>query len=397
MVIIKGVVKLLVLLVSVALLAIALTGFSPIYNFRSATPFSGNDIFNPYSTFDPTLGWSRANFHTHTRVDGILNECDYTPLQTLEFYNQLGYDIVTFSNHNRLTEHPTEPSLQVELYEHGYNIFKFHKLVFGAERVMRFDHLLPLTASQKQFQIDMLTAQSDIVTINHPLRTKSLSHDQLEKIDSYQLIELDSGKSSENSYWDAALSAGRYSFGIANDDLHHPNRTNAIAIRSNLLNTYSANYNDLLQSLRSGCFYSMRTPDYGGGDWSAKILKNRDLPFVRNIGLHNNSAPYIALSQRADSIKVFGQHHTTLAAAYHCDSICYTMAASDPYCRFTAYFSDGEVIYSNPFARYDSTVAESPFTAEHSVNTILTILFNTLLLAVSAAIVVVTYKIVIKW
>ena len=168
---IKFLVKAIVSLLMVALLAIVMTSFSLVYDFQKPTPFSGNDIFNPYRNLDTAHCWKRANFHTHTRVDGLLNECNYTPEQTLEFYDGLDYDIVTFSNHNALTSHPTDSSLQVNLYEHGYNLCKFHKLVFGSSRVWHFDNLLPIFTSQKQFQIEQLKQQGDIVVLNHPLRT----------------------------------------------------------------------------------------------------------------------------------------------------------------------------------------------------------------------------------
>ena len=390
---IKFLVKAIVSLLMVALLAIVVTSFSLVYNFQKPTSFSGNDIFNPYRNLDTAHCWKRANFHTHTRVDGLLNECDYTPEQTLEFYDQLGYDIVTFSNHNALTSHPTDSSLQVNLYEHGYNLCKFHKLVFGSSRVWSFDNLLPIFASQKQFQIEQLKQQGDIIVLNHPLRTNSLSNNQLEKIGGYNIIELDSGKSTENSYWDAALSAGRYSFGIANDDLHHPDRTRAIAIRCNLLCTPTAEYNDIRTTLLDGCYYSIRVPDYGDGDWEQKREQNRHLPHIRNIGLNDNNI-FIALSEAADSIKVTGQGHRTLAVAYNTDSLGYAMAPTESYGRFTAYFAEEEVIYSNPFARYDSNSSDSPFSTTYSINILLTVLYN-LIVALLAALLV--YKTIKLW
>ena len=390
---IKFLAKVIVSLLMVALLAIVMTSFSLVYDFQKPTPFSGNDIFNPYRNLDTAHCWKRANFHTHTRVDGLLNECDYTPEQTLEFYDQLSYDIVTFSNHNALTSHPTDSSLQVNLYEHGYNLCKFHKLVFGSSKVWHFDNLLPIFASQKQFQIEQLKQQGDIIVLNHPLRTNSLSNNQLEKIGGYNIIELDSGKSTENSYWDAALSAGRYSFGIANDDLHHPDRTRAIAIRCNLLCTPTAEYNDIRTTLLDGCYYSMRVPDYGDGDWEQKRGQNRHLPYIRNIGLNNNNI-FITLSEAADSIKVTGQGHRTLAVAYNTDSLGYAMAPTESYGRFTAYFAEGEVIYSNPFARYDSNSSDSPFSTTYSINILLTVLYN-LIVALLAALLV--YKTIKLW
>ena len=158
-------------LVLVALMAIVATGVSPIYSFPEPRPFSGADIYNPYSVSDSTAQWMRANLHTHTRIEALTNECEYTPQQTLEKLQSLGYDIVTFSNHNTLTAHP-EPEHHVDLYEHGYNLLKFHKHVFGPRNgVWHFDNLLPILASQRQWQIDRLSSECDIVQLNHPLRT----------------------------------------------------------------------------------------------------------------------------------------------------------------------------------------------------------------------------------
>lgn len=99
-----------------AVLALVLTGFSPVFDFAPARAFSGPDIFDPYSGLDSALCWKRANFHTHTRVDGIFNECRHTAMETYDSLAAYGYDIVTFSNHNALTVHPFDSSLQVNVY-----------------------------------------------------------------------------------------------------------------------------------------------------------------------------------------------------------------------------------------------------------------------------------------
>ena len=387
--IIRWTCKCIVSLILAIILAVVATSVSVVYDFAEPKPFSGEDIFNPYTNFDKNIGWSRANFHTHTRVEGLLNECEYSPEQTIEAYAPYGYQVITLSNHNKITPHPTADT---RVYEHGYNLAKFHKLVFGAEKVWRFDNLLPIFPFQKQMQLDRLAAQSDIVVLNHPLRTHTMTDGQLSKIGGYDIIELDSGKSTENEYWDAALSAGRYSFGVANDDLHHPERSHAIAVRSNMLCTPSSEYSDICRTLLSGCFYAMRTPDYGGGKWDVKAEKNRSIPYVNNIGVTDCGEIFVTLSEAADSIKVTGQNHTTLAVIENADSLGYAMLPADSYGRFTAYFSDGEVIYTNPFARYDAEVSASPFNTAHSVNIALTILYNAVVVAFAALLAFLLYK-----
>ena len=363
-------------------LAVLATSVSPIYDFREPHPFSGPDIFNPYRNLDTANCWKRASLHTHTRVKGPFppNESEAWPQEVYDAYKKLNYDIVTFSNHNEITVHPFDSTLQVNVYEQGYSPYKFHKLVFGSSRVKHFDPLVPFLASQKQFELDRLADGADIVQINHPYRTWGMSRDHMEKLSGYGLIELDTHISTENEYWDWALGAGHYSFGVANDDLHHPQDHRRIGIRCTFLCTPSGRYGDLLQTLRDGCFYAMRVPDYGDGDWEVKYAKNRELPFIEDIGLRKDTV-YMKLSSPADSIRVNGQDHRTLALVEKSDSIAYVFAPEDHFARLTAFFPDGAVIYTNPFARYDSALAESPADdMPQRVSIVWTILYNFLLL-----------------
>ena len=379
--------KVLTVTVLVIVLVMSLSGVSAVYDFQKPAQFSGPDIFNPYRNLDTANCWKKANFHTHTRVKGPLNECEYWPMETYEALSKLGYDIVTFSNHNEITTHPFDPELQVNVYEHGYNIFKFHKLVFGSEKVNRFDNILPLFVFQKQFQLDLLGKDSDFIQMNHPFRTGGTSEKQMSLLTGYEIMELDSGRTLEQEYWDWALSAGHYSFGLANDDLHYPDRHEYIAVRCNFLCTPSARYEDIKKTLLDGCYYSMHLVDYGDGDWSVKYEKNAHLPYLTDIGLRDSTI-YISTSIVADSIRVTGQDHKVLALVTSSDKAEYTMGKDDPYARFTVFFPEGEVIYSNPFARYDASVRETPYVnAPHRVNVLLTVLWNLAVVAFSGVIV----------
>ena len=375
-------VKIIGSIIFLLFLAIVVTSVSPIYRFREPVAFQGPDIFNPYRDLDTAYCWKRASLHTHTRVKGPFppNESEAWPAEVYAAYEKLGYDIVTFSNHNELTAHPFDSTLQVNVYEQGYSPFKFHKLVFGSRRVKHFDPLLPMLASQKQFELDRLGKGADLVQMNHPYRTVGTSEAHMQALSGYGLMELDSGIGTENEYWDWALSAGHYSFGVANDDLHHPDRHWCIGIRCTFLCTPSGRYEDLLGTLRSGCFYAMRVPDYGDGDWDVKYAKNRELPSVQDIGVRGDTV-FMALSAPADSIRVTGQDHRTLALVTDCARIDYPMAAGDPYARLTAFFPGGEVIYSNPFARYDSALTADPFdNSPQKIDFLWTVLWNLLLL-----------------
>lgn len=446
---------------------LALFSVSPVYDFSAPRPFSGPDIFNPYESLDRETGdslicsgslvhgggrdktWKRANFHTHTRVRPFLSECDLWSDQVLAYYDSLDYDIVTFSNHNALTLHPHDTALQVNVYEHGYNLFKYHLLVFGSDRVKRFDPLLPVLVSQRQWKLDMLGRDSDFIQLNHPFRTWLTSRDCMECLTGYEIMELDSGVTTEQEYWDWALSAGHYSFALANDDLHHPDRSWCLGIRSNMLHCVDGSYASLKECLLGGAYYCMRMPDYGtedggfgagdvaedtgfrtessgfgagnpdygaedvagntaevpgrgtlsgdGGWMQRKRVGIAAAPRLTDIGADGDSL-FVELSETASLIKAIGQGGRVLATAEKSTGLSYVMSADDTYVRFTSYFDDGTVIYTNPFARYDKAAAASGdggissrpaltgsyFHTPHSVNWPLTILWNLLVLAIAA-------------
>ena len=361
-------------LLPVLLIVICIFSVSPIYDFSSPEPFSGPDIYNPYAGLDTSICWKRANFHTHTRVDNILNECPEYPDVVLEDYRKLGYDILTFSNHNQLTVHPTDSTLQVNVYEHGYSLFKFHKLVFNPERMLLYDHLLPLFVSQKQWQYDYLSRNADFIVMNHPDRTIHTTPRSMRLLTGYRLMEADSGVSTELRHWDEALSAGHYSHCLINDDCHDSGNHRKIARRCSWLQTPSARYEDLKTVLLGGCFFSMRIPDFGDGDWDVKYAENARLPQITDVGLHADTT-YIRLSAPA-RIEAWGQDHRLLAQTEGTE-MEYVLGESEPYVHYTAYFDNGVVVYTNAFARFDSSKAATPYKeSPHSINYFLTLLFR---------------------
>ncbi len=365
------------------LLTATLSEFSPIYDFGQPRPFSGPDIYDPYATVDTTWGWKRANFHTHTRVDNILNECPEYPDVVYADYMKLGYDILAFSNHNLLTQHPTDSSLQVDVYEHGINIFKLHKLVFAPTRMILHDPLIPFLPSQKQFEYDYLSRNADFICMNHPDRTNMMTPRSMQLLTGYRLMEADSGPSTELERWDEALSAGHYSYCLTDDDCHDSGNHRKIGIRCSWQNVPDASWPSLKDALLSGRFYSMRVPDFGDGDWEEKYRRNAELPRVVAIGARGDTLR-IELSEPAEWIKSVGQGHETLDSLCSTASLTHIMSPDEPYVRFAAHFADGVYIYSNAFARYDSARCDSPYVvAPHSVNIPLTILFNLGLLALA--------------
>lgn len=388
--IMKIILKALAVIILIAIIGTAVMSVSPIYRFEGPSPFSGDMIYNPYACYDSTVGWKRACLHTHTRVDKGINECPWYPDVVYSDYMSYGYDILGFSNHQALTPHPVDTSLYIAAYEHGYNLFKFHLNAFGVERVYKFDHLLPVLLSQKQFMIDRLAADGDFVQFNHPDRTLTIDRRVMEHLSGYRLIEGDSGfgerdhgKGTSLGHWDEALSAGRYAHNNINDDNHDSKAHAAIARRCSWINTPSPYWKDVKEQLLKGNFYTTRVPDFGSGDTAIKHAENLKLPKIKDIGMRGDTV-FMRLSAPAALIKVISQNGAAVDSVLNSDRIAYAMTPSDPYVRMTAWYDNGTTVYTNAFARYSE--GDSPYREfGHPVRWGLTILWNLLLLIVTAS------------
>lgn len=365
----------------------AVMSISPIYRFAAPEPFSGDKVYNPYFDFDSAIGWKRANLHTHTKVDKGINECPYYPDEVFRDYMSYGYDILGFSNHQALTQHPIDTSLYIALYEHGYNLFKFHLNPYGVKRVRKFDHLLPIFRSQKQFMIDLLAEDSDMVQFNHPDRTSTIDRKTMESLSGYRLIEGEAGFGEKYNdwesalkHWDEALSAGRYCHNIINDDNHNSKNLWKTARRCSWINSPTPYYKDVKEALLKGNFYSSRVPNYGKGDIEIKRQANHNLPTITAIGMATDTI-FLTLSVPAKKIIAVSQNGITVDSALTTSSFQYVMQENDPYIRLTAFYDDGFTIYTNAFARYSE--GDSPYRDfPHPIRIGATIFFNLALLLI---------------
>lgn len=376
-------------IILVVLGLVTISNLCPIYNFEKGAPFTGKDIYNPYCDADTASGWTRANFHTHSRASRWINECELRPDSVRTYYDRLGYGLVSFSNHMELTADPRDTTGQIWVYEHGVNLFKLHNLVFGADRVNYFDAFLPVLVSQKQFKMDRLIRDADFIFFNHPDRTSFTGDREMSLLSGYRLMEADCGFSESSTYcfkWDTALSNGHYVPSAISDDLHEPRITAKIGRRCSFLNCRSTRCQDVKDCLLSGNFYTAHIPDFGDGDWDEKIRRNQELPSIRSIGLRDGNVVYMDLSRPAHEIQVIGQGGQTVKSLADTCSVEYPFKDSDSYIRLVARFDDGTVLMSNPFARWDagSTEWSTPYRDfAHPVNWPLTILYNLAVLLLS--------------
>lgn len=77
-------------------------------------------LINPYDTLNNRTGtWLKANFHTHAGVGGFDN---YNIEDVIFKYKEAGYDILTFSNQNVLSD--------AHQYESKYGMLLFNSMEY---------------------------------------------------------------------------------------------------------------------------------------------------------------------------------------------------------------------------------------------------------------------------
>ncbi|NOX84637.1 MAG: hypothetical protein GXO86_01530, partial [Chlorobi bacterium] len=83
-------------------------------------------------------------------------------------YKKLGFDHVATSDYQKINLYGSDKPSFIPTYEHGYNLFKVHQVCIGAKHILWIDHVLFQTLSMKQWIIDQLNKDCEIVALAHP-------------------------------------------------------------------------------------------------------------------------------------------------------------------------------------------------------------------------------------
>ena len=141
----------------------------------------------------------------------------------------------------------------------------------------------------------------------------------------------------------------------------------------------------------------MRVPDYGRGDWEGEVRPQRGAAVDRTDRSRWRDDPHRPVAPgRQHQGDGTASHHPVADPERHRSKLY--DEARRPVRTHHGLLPRRRVIYTNPFARYDASAAETPYAEPtHKVNVPLTILFNLTLLALCAGTILAFRKTVIKW
>lgn len=311
---------------------------APLYTFRDPAPFRGAAFINPYENLEGS--WQRANLHAHGRPWRGLTNGRQTGAQIARAYRAMGYGVAGISDYQSIAAFQGVPTIPI--YEHGYNIVKRHQLAIGARSVDWFDLPLWQLRSHQQFVIDRLAGTADLVALAHPPSRDAYSIEALEQLAGYHLIEIVNGQHFSEKPWDAALSAGRAVWALANDDTHDLEDPARTAVAWNMINAPSAATSEITDALRQGRAYAVaRTNDIASAVDTV----------VDRIEFHEGTL-VVSCAGEPSTFLFVGQNGILRKSVKGVTTASYSFAGNDSYIR-TVVRSPRTTMFLNPIVRYD--------------------------------------------
>ncbi len=310
-----------------------------IYEFPETKPFSGDQWYNPYQELDGNQKPLKANFHAHSHAWGGISNGDETVEELRQAYLDMGYDIPGISNYlqNTYVEDGSD-LIDFPIYEHGYNMLKSHRLVFGAKQEKYFDFPLFHSTSHKQYLLNYLNGDAKAIAIAHPVIRSGHTPNDMKKLVGYDFIEVLNCSGYSFTEWDAALSAGKLSWILGNDDTHGIHREPTF-IKWNRIYAEGSSQDEVLEAMKAGKMYAVHAAEDGC---------EPEMRFCKMSG----DTLKVGFRQNQVSIVFIGKDGEELGIAYNNDSAQFVIPKDAPYVRVFAFNPDC-FVFLNPVLRWD--------------------------------------------
>jgi len=333
----------------------------PVYEFPESEPFSGGKIYNPYHDMDSNQ-WIRANFQVQAKAwlgltDGRKNASG----NIHELYTALGYQVIAISDYQKINRFGEDSEGYIPVYEHGYNIQKFHQVLIGSGSVLWRDYVFFQTRHQKQHLLQLLRKDNDLVALAHPRFTKGFSPADLKYLSGYDCIEVVNGFRLSPAHWDTALSNGHYATVLGSDDAHDISNLDQVGHRCTYINAGEVNRKEVVAALLNGNAFAADIYRNLGETLEEKVTKMKNLPLLREAGLSGDTIT-IRVGREAGEIRFIGQNGSIRQVQQGTATAVYLFRPEDTYIRTEIAFPDGTVYYLNPFCRSEEDFpAQRPF------------------------------------
>lgn len=341
---------------------------APVYNFPEPKPFSGEKLYNPYQGMD-SLNWKKVNFHFHVRAWGGLTSGRNNSVEDFwSTYKKLGYDVPCISDYQHINTFNKDSSFYIPAYEHGFGLRKKHQLLIGARKVLWLDYSLFQDLNHKQYILNRLHDQNELVAIAHPDWESGYSLDDMKYLSNYQLVEALDNNWRSVPQWDAALSSGHPVFIVGDDDAHNIHNPYQIGRCCTFINSPTLQSTDLLNALKRGAAFGADIYMSENETFAQKAERAKLIPVLKNVTLRNDTL-WVKTSKKALRFTFIGQNGKIKKLVRFTELAWYKIQPEDTYIRteikfFNHYGGPGTVFYLNPVFRYNGVQPLNSLRAE---------------------------------
>ena len=341
---------------------------APVYDFPVPRPFSGDKIYNPYEGMDSTH-WKKVNFHFHVHAwGGLTSGRNNTVEDFWKTYKKLGYDIPCISDYQHINTFNKDSIFYIPAYEHGFGLRKKHQLLIGARSVLWLDYSLFQDLNHKQYILNRLHDQNEIVAIAHPDWEGGYSLNDMKYLSNYQLIEVLDNNWRSVPQWDAALSSGHPAFIVGDDDAHDIHNPYQIGRCCTFINSPACKSVDVLNSVKRGDAFGADIYMSTGETFDQKAKNARKIPVLQSAEVHHDTLR-IKVNKKAIKFVFIGQNGKIKKVVRFTDQAWYKIGPEDTYIRtqimfFNRWNGPGTVFYLNPVFRYNGIQPVNALRAE---------------------------------
>lgn len=208
---------------------------------------------NPYRDISSPGYWLRGNFHTHAGTGP--NTCGAYEIEAvIALYKEAGYDVLTISNHDILSD--------VSEYQSKYDIVLINGFEYSQDRHMLCIDVDSVIKGSHQGCIDECLTQNGLMVLCHPnwQLKEYWPWDAIDSLHGYTGIEIFNsvifrlnGTGLATDTWDYLLSQSKMVWGFANDDFH---RWYDLAKAWNVIYSPTKDAHDIKSSIQNGRFYA---------------------------------------------------------------------------------------------------------------------------------------------
>lgn len=245
------------------IIVVALSILLSTFDGKSQSDMSETKLLNPYGTSTSNYLSLKGQLHAHSNnSDGW-----YSPQVVAEMYRDLGYDFLTITDHNVITQDPGVDGITWI----GNSVEESHEKHFTVYDVDdgRTDRLYI------QEIINIYAGRGKLISLAHPsfdYKTHRYEIPEVNNYENYNMIEVHNGliaatggNQNDDAYWDEALKEQNV-WGIATDDFHKAGYADngwvVVFVESNTKE-------DILNALRVGRFYAS-----SGNDLNVSVSNN---------------------------------------------------------------------------------------------------------------------------